>query len=142
MNITSFETVNITIFNQTFSLKTPSDKADTLRQSARYLHDKMKEISQSTGKNDFQALVVTCALNLIAEFQDSGRVSAGENAGASTQERAQQVDDATTVAVGMAKREALAGGAVQAKSSILADDALTDSALFEQMLHKIRQALA
>lgn len=120
MTTNSFETVNITIFNRTFSLKTPTDKADTLRQSARYLHDNMKEISQSTGKNDFEALVVACALNLIAEFQDHAQTC-----------EAKPMNDETMVAAGIALEHPR-----------LTNEGLTDSAIFEQMLQKIRQALA
>lgn len=80
------ETVNVTLMSRTFSLKTTPENAKFLTQSADYIHEKMKEISRTTGNKAFEGLVVAAALNILAECDEKLRQArgAGQPTSAST----------------------------------------------------------
>ena len=43
----SSQTVDVVIFDKTYRIESPSEEQETLKQAAKYLDEKMKEIRQA-----------------------------------------------------------------------------------------------
>lgn len=67
------ESVNISVFGRTYSLKSAPDKTKFLKESAEYMHKKMQEVSRNTGSKNFEGLAVAACLNIIAECDEKIR---------------------------------------------------------------------
>lgn len=64
----SAETVQVTIFNQTYSLRSPSG-AEHLREIARQIDERMKEMASHITTHDVSRIAILVALNIADEMQ-------------------------------------------------------------------------
>ncbi len=61
-------TVTVTIMDKTFKVKCPQEHISDLRESARFLDEKMKEVSQNSKILSIDRIAVIAALNIAHEL--------------------------------------------------------------------------
>lgn len=64
----SYNTVSLSILGKLYKVKCPTEKISELRESAQYLEDKMRKLSQSSKIANGDRLAVITALNITHEL--------------------------------------------------------------------------
>ncbi len=60
----SVETVEVVIFDKAYRIHSPVNEQDTLKQAARYLDERMKEIRAASKSLESERVAVLAALNI------------------------------------------------------------------------------
>ena len=60
----SVETVEVLIFDKSYRIHSPVNEQETLKQAARYLDERMKEIRAASKNLDSERVAVLAALNI------------------------------------------------------------------------------
>lgn len=71
----SSQTINVMIFDKTYHIESPSEEQETLKQAAKYLDEKMKEIRQAARSLETERVAVLAALNICHEMFENKKQS-------------------------------------------------------------------
>jgi len=71
----SSQTVDVVIFDKTYRIESPTEEQETLKQAAKYLDDKMKEIRQAARGLESERVAVLAALNICHEMFENKKQS-------------------------------------------------------------------
>jgi cell division protein ZapA len=71
----SSQTVDVVIFDKTYRIESPSEEQETLKQAAKYLDEKMKEIRQAARGLESERVAVLAALNICHEMFENKKQS-------------------------------------------------------------------
>lgn len=71
----SSQTVDVVIFDKTYRIESPTEEQETLKQAAKYLDDKMKEIRQAARGLEAERVAVLAALNICHEMFENKKQS-------------------------------------------------------------------
>ncbi len=64
----STQPIDVVIFDKTYRIESPSEEQETLKQAAKYLDEKMKEIRQAARGLEGERVAVLAALNICHEL--------------------------------------------------------------------------
>jgi len=71
----SSQTVDVVIFDKTYRIESPTEEQETLKQAAKYLDEKMKEIRQAARGLEAERVAVLAALNICHEMFENKKQS-------------------------------------------------------------------
>lgn len=71
----SSQTVDVVIFDKTYRIESPTEEQETLKQAAKYLDEKMKEIRQAARGLESERVAVLAALNICHEMFENKKQS-------------------------------------------------------------------
>lgn len=89
----STQPIDVLIFDKTYRIESPVSEQETLKQAAKYLDEKMKEIRQSARSLESERVAVLAALNICHElFENKKQNDMAQKMGQALQMLSSKID--------------------------------------------------